>query len=36
MRQELQNHTKENLEKKGEKITKYQIQTQSLGDKLKE
>lgn len=35
MRQELESHTKENLEKKGEKITKYQVQTQNLADQLK-
>lgn len=36
LRQELESQTKENLEKKGEKITKYQVQTQGLADKLKE
>lgn len=35
MRQELEAHTKNNLEKKGEKITKYQVQIQQLTDKLK-
>ena len=36
MRQELEAHTKNNLEKKGEKITKYQVQVQQLNEKLKE
>jgi hypothetical protein len=35
-RQELENNTRDNLDKKGEKITKYQVQIQSLTDKLKE
>lgn len=36
MRQAMQSHTRDNLDKKGEKITKFQVQIQNLTDKLKE
>jgi hypothetical protein len=36
MRQDMESHTRDNLDRKGEKITKFQVQVQNLTDKLKE
>lgn len=36
LRQEYEALSRDNLEKKGEKITKFQVQTQSLAEKIKE
>ncbi len=35
MKQEMESQTRDNLDRKGQKITKFQVQMQSINDKLR-